>query len=348
MRVKGVRKLLNTLYVTTPESYIAREGENILVRVNDNIVFRVPVHNLEGIVCFGYMGASPSAMHLCCEKGVGLCFLSEHGKFLARISGEVSGNVSLRKKQYKWSEEEVEKLRMAKRFVISKIHNSRMVLQRAIREYPEIDIENKILTTIQRLKNMMERVDISNSVDSVRGIEGEAASAYFSCFDNLILNQKDHFIFNERTRRPPSDSVNALLSFLYTILMHECSSALETVGLDPQVGYLHVDRPGRKSLALDLMEELRAYMVDRMVLSLINRKQVTESGFVKRENGAVIMTDKTRKEVLIAWQNRKRDEITHPFLSEKIEVGLIPYVQSMLLARNIRGDLDDYPPFLWK
>jgi CRISPR-associated protein Cas1 len=343
-----MRKLLNTLYVTTPESYIAREGENILVKVNDDIIFRVPVHNLEGIVCFGYMGASPSAMHLCCERGVGLSFLNEHGKFLARVSGEVSGNVYLRKKQYKWSEQESERLRLAKRFVVSKIHNSRRVLQRTLRDHPETDPEEKLLNATVRLKNMIERIEMPNSVDSVRGIEGEAANAYFSCFDNLILNQKEYFSFNERIRRPPTDSVNALLSFLYTILMHECSSALETVGLDSQVGFLHVDRSGRKSLALDLMEELRAYMVDRMVLSLINRRQVTEKGFLKRENGAVIMKDDTRREVLIAWQNRKKEEITHPFLGEKIEIGLIPYVQAMLLARNIRGDLDDYPPFLWK
>lgn len=343
-----MRKLLNTLYVTTPESYFAREGENILVKVNDDIIFRVPVHNLEGIVCFGYMGASPSAMHLCCERGVGLSFLNEHGKFLARVSGEVSGNVYLRKKQYKWSEQESERLRLAKRFVVSKIHNSRRVLQRTLRDHPETDPEEKLLNATVRLKNMIERIEMPNSVDSVRGIEGEAANAYFSCFDNLILNQKEYFSFNERIRRPPTDSVNALLSFLYTILMHECSSALETVGLDSQVGFLHVDRSGRKSLALDLMEELRAYMVDRMVLSLINRRQVTEKGFLKRENGAVIMKDDTRREVLIAWQNRKKEEITHPFLGEKIEIGLIPYVQAMLLARNIRGDLDDYPPFLWK
>ena len=343
-----MRRLLNTLYVTTPESYLAREGENILIKVKDEIRFRVPVHNLEGIVCFGYMGASPSAMHLCCERGVGLSFLTENGKFLARVSGEVSGNVLLRRKQYRWADDEGTKLRLAKRFVEAKIHNSRRVLQRAIRDHEDLMQNQHIGNTIYRMKDMIGRVENVRSVDEVRGVEGEAASAYFSCFDSLIVNQKEHFTFNERIKRPPTDYVNALLSFIYTLLAHECASALETVGLDPQVGYLHTDRPGRKSLALDLMEELRPYLADRMVLSLINRKQVSENGFVRRENGVVLMNDNTRKEVLVAWQNRKREEIVHPFIGEKILVGLIPYVQSMQLSRNIRGDLDDYPPFLWK
>lgn len=343
-----MRRLLNTLYITTPDSYLAREGENVLIKVEDEILFRVPIHNLEGIVCFGYIGASPSAMHLCSERGVGLSFLTEHGKFLARVSGEVTGNVLLRRKQYRWADDDREKLRLAKRFVEAKIHNSRIVLQRAIRDHSEVIRDDDIGNTINRLKDMIGRCENATSVDEVRGIEGEAANAYFSKFDLLIMNQKEHFIFDERVRRPPTDYVNALLSFIYTLLSHECTSALETVGLDPQVGYLHSDRPGRKSLALDLMEELRPYLADRLVLSLINRKQVSENGFVKRENGAVLMNDETRKEILVSWQNRKREEIVHPFLGEKIQVGLIPYVQSMLLARVIRGDLDDYPPFLCK
>jgi CRISPR-associated protein Cas1 len=198
------------------------------------------------------------------------------------------------------------------------------------------------------MKNMIDRVELATSVDSVRGIEGESASAYFSKFDSLIISQKDDFRFEERVRRPPTDYVNSLLSFIYTLLAHECSSALESIGLDPQVGFLHVDRPGRMSLALDLMEELRPSLADRLALTLINKKQISGNGFTKRENGSIIMNDDTRKEVLISWQKRKTEEIMHPFLQERIEVGLIPYVQSMLLARNIRGDLDDYPPFLWK
>ena len=343
-----MKKLLNTLYVTTPESYIAREGENILIKVNDEIRFRIPVHNLEGIVSFGYIGASPSAMHLCWERGVELSFLTANGKFLARVSGEVSGNVLLRRKQYRWADQEGDKLRLAKRFVEAKIHNSRRVLQRALRDHGGSVLGSDVENIIVRMKNMIERVENATSVETVRGIEGEAANSYFSIFDSLIINQKESFKFDGRVKRPPTDYVNALLSFVYTLLAHECSSALETVGLDPQVGYLHTDRSGRKSLALDMMEELRSYLADRMVLTLINRKQISETGFTKLENGAVLMKDETRKEVLVSWQQRKTEEIVHPFLNEKIQVGLIPYVQSMLLARNIRGDLDDYPPYLSK
>lgn len=343
-----MRRLLNTLYVTTPESYLANEGENILVKVGKETRFRIPIHNLEDIVCFGYNGASPSAMHLCVEKGVGLSFLTEHGYFLARVSGKVSGNVLLRRKQYRWADEEQEKLRIAKRFVESKLHNSRTILQRALRDNENAVYASKFENVIVNMKNMIGTVEEAHSIDTVRGIEGEGSSEYFSCFDDLIVSQKESFSFNGRTRRPPVDSVNALLSFAYTLLEHEYISALETVGLDPQVGYLHTDRPGRRSLALDLMEELRSFIADRIVLSLINRREISGTGFVKMENGAVLMNDETRKTTLVSWQNRKREELTHPFLREKVPIGLIPYVQSMLLARNIRGDLDDYPPFLWK
>lgn len=343
-----MRRLLNTLYVTTPDAYLAKEGQNVLVKVGEEIKFRVPIHNLEGIICFGHTGASPSVMQLCCENGVGLSFLTMNGKFLARVSGEVSGNVLLRRKQYKWADRDEEKVRLAKRFVEAKIHNSRRVLQRALRDHNDTISSPEMTGAIIKLKDMINRVSNAGSVDVVRGIEGEAANTYFSCFDSLIVDQKEQFNFEKRIRRPPTDYVNALLSFTYTLLVHDCASALETVGLDPQVGYLHADRPGRKSLALDLMEELRPYLADRMVLSLVNRRQVSEDGFAKRENGSVLMNDKTRKEVIVAWQNRKSDEITHPFLGEKIKAGLIPYVQAMLLARNLRGDLEDYPPFLWK
>lgn len=343
-----MKRLLNTLYVTTPESYIAKEGENILVKVNDEVRLRVPIHNLDGIVCFGYMGASPSAMHLCSENGVGLSFLTEHGRFLARVTGGITGNVLLRRKQFRWADDDLEKIRLAKRFVMAKIHNSRRVLQRAARDHQANLDANKLETAISLLKGTLERLSNSSSVDTIRGIEGEAANTYFSCFDEMIVNQKEHFTFSGRVRRPPTDPVNALLSFTYTLLVHECYSALETVGLDPQVGYLHADRSGRESLALDLMEELRPFLADRLVLSLINRKQVTETGFIRRENGAIQMDEGTRKELLASWQNRKREEITHPFLGERVQVGLIPYVQAMMLARNVRGDIDDYPSFLWK
>lgn len=343
-----MRKLLNTLYITTPDAYLAKDGDNILIKANGEIKFRIPINNLENIVCFGYEGASPSAMYMCCERGVGLTFLNEHGKFLARVSGKVSGNVLLRKKQYKWSESPEETLRLSKRFIQSKIHNSRRALQRSLRDHRGKLPEEKIGYIVEKLKHSLERVDLCESTNSLRGIEGEAANYYFSCFDDMIISQKEDFSFDERVRRPPTDAVNAMLSFLYSLLTYECSSALETVGLDPQVGYLHSDRPGRQSLSLDLMEEFRAYYVDRLVLSLINKRQVNRSSFLTMENGAVIMKEATRKVILVALQERKREEITHPFLNEKIPIGLLPYVQAMLLARNIRGDMEDYVPFLWK
>lgn len=343
-----MRKLLNTLYVTTPDTYIAREGQNVVLKVKDVTTFRVPVHNLEGIICFGYVGASPALMQLCSEKGVGLTFLTMSGKFIARLAGPVSGNVLLRRKQYTWADREEEKLRLSKRFVEGKIHNSRVVLQRVMRDHEGTVDSDSLRSSILSLKNMVARVEHSDSVDVVRGLEGEAANSYFSCFSSTILTSEKEFRFEKRNRRPPTDPVNALLSFAYTLLEHEYISALETVGLDPQVGFLHSDRPGRRSLALDMMEEMRPYMADRFVLSLINRKQVSPKGFKSKDDGAILMNDRTRRDFIVAWQNRKKDEINHPFLNEKIPVGLIPYVQAMLLARNIRGDMVDYPPFLWK
>lgn len=343
-----MKRLLNTLFVTLPDSYLTKQGENLLVKVKDEIKFRVPIQNLESVLCFGYKGASPSAMQLCVERGVRLSFLSENGRFLARVSGRISGNVLLRRKQYKWADDKNESLRLSKRFIGSKIHNSRTVFQRTLRDHGDIVKEKGLPDLVSNMQDMIFRVKNASSIESLRGIEGEAANAYFSNFDHLIINQKEQFEFHGRVKRPPTDMVNAMLSFVYTLLSRDCSSALESVGLDPQVGFMHVERPGRDSLALDLMEELRAYMADRLVLSLINRQQVSADGFSKRENGSVMMNDETRKNVILAWQNRKREEITHPFLKEKMTIGLIPFVQAMLLARNLRGDIDDYPPFLWK
>ncbi|GAE89358.1 type I-C CRISPR-associated endonuclease Cas1c [Acetivibrio straminisolvens] len=343
-----MRRLLNTLYVTTPEAYLACEGENVLVKVDDQIKLRIPIHNLEGIITFGYSGASPALIKLCCERGVAFSFLSSNGYFLGRVTGKTHGNVLLRRSQYRWSDNEEITLRLSKRFVVAKILNSRVCLQRALRDHRDKIETYELELTVDNLKRLAKEVENVTDIDVLRGIEGEAAKQYFKCFDMMILNQKDEFSFHERIRRPPTDKVNALLSFLYTILSHDVEAALESVGLDPQVGFLHSDRPGRSSLALDLMEEFRAYFVDRMVLSLINRKQINGKGFIEKESGAVIMNDDTKKTVLTEWQNRKRDNITHPYLDEKIPVGLLPYAQALLLARHIRGDLDDYPPFFWK
>lgn len=343
-----MRKLLNTLYVTMPEAYLARDGENVLIKAEKEIKFRVPVHNLEGIVCFGFVGSSPGLMHICCERGVALSFLTEHGKFMGRVTGRVSGNILLRRNQYRWTENAVISLRLAKRFILAKIINSRSVLHRAVRDHPQTVDTELLAGVMQSLASLAKHLDRAKDLNALRGLEGQAAYLYFSAFNQLILSQKEHFSMTERNRRPPLDRINALLSFLYTLLTHEVVAALESIGLDPQAGFLHRDRPGRPSLALDVMEELRPHFADRLAVTLVNRNQISPRGFIIKENGAVVMDDKTRKEVLLAWQKRKQTEIIHPYLEEKVPMGLVPYIQAMLLARHIRGDLEDYPPFFWK
>ncbi len=342
-----MKKLLNVLYVTVPEVYLALDGENVVIKKEDNVTLRLPLHNLENIVCFSYTGASPALMGACAERDVGLCFLSPHGRFLARVSGRVRGNVLLRKKQYQVSEEESQALPIAASFLLGKISNCRKIIQRAVRDHALLVDVPALSSAADTLLESLREVKNCPNINSLMGIEGSAARTYFSVFDQLILQQKDSFFFKERTRRPPLDNLNALLSFLYTVLTNETASALETVGLDPYVGFLHQDRPGRASLALDLMEELRPVFVDRLVLSLINRKQVYGKGFVQKESGGVIMEDDLKKKVLTAWQERKQEMIVHPYLKEQIPFGLIPHVQAMLLARYLRGDLDAYPPFFW-
>jgi len=343
-----MRKLLNVLFVTSPNSYLTRDGENIVIQIDGEEKMRLPIHTLEGIVCFGYAGASPALMSLCAKRGVGLSFNNEYGKFLARVSGEVQGNVLLRKKQYRYSDNEEESIKIARNCVQAKILNCRNVLQRAIRDHGSIVDITSLDDISSRLLNSTRQIERAENIDSLRGIEGDAAKCYFSVFNELILKQKDDFYMESRNKRPPKDFLNALLSFLYTLLAHDVQSALETVGLDAYVGFLHKDRPGRPSLALDLMEELRPILADRMVLSLINRQQINKKGFTIKENGAVLMDDATRKEVLQSWHKRKQEEITHPFLQEKMAIGLIPYAQAMLLARYLRDDLDGYPAFILK
>lgn len=343
-----MRKLLNVLYVTTPEAYLTRDGENVVVRVEQDERFRVPIHILESIVCFGYLGASPGLMGLCMEKGVTISFLSAHGKFLGRVSGPVSGNVLLRRQQYRLADDLASSARIANWIVTAKIANSRAVLRRAIRDHGDKVDCPRLVQASDNLTSCLNRLNDCTDLDVIRGIEGDAAHIYFGHFNYLILEQQESFNLQSRNRRPPRDNMNALLSFLYTLLLHDVQSALETVGLDPAVGFLHRDRPGRPSLALDLMEEFRGYLADRLALSLVNRKQISDKGFRTVESGGIYMDDETRKTVLAAWQKRKQEKITHPFLGEKIEVGLLPYVQALLLARYIRGDLDGYPPFFWR
>lgn len=343
-----MKKLLNTLYVTSADSYLALDGENIVVRKEEQEVIRLPLHNVESVITFGYAGASPALMRACAAQNIALCFMSASGRFLARVVGEVRGNVLLRKHQYRVSDDERQSLYIAKHMIIGKLYNSRWVIERATRDHAiRMDVE-KLKKASESLKGSIEKIPDCASLEQLRGIEGESANRYFGVLDDLILQQKEDFIFSSRNRRPPLDKVNALLSFAYTLLANDVSAALEGVGLDPYVGFLHRDRPGRVSLALDVMEELRPIMADRFVLSLINKREVNKKGFAVKENGAVIMDDGTRKAFLGAWQARKQEIITHPYLEEKIQWGLLPHVQAMLLARHLRGDVDAYPPFLWK
>jgi len=343
-----VKRLLNTLYVTTDASYISRKRETVEVRVEGETRLRIPIHALDGIVCFGRVSCSPHLLGLCGERGVTISFLDAFGRFRARTVGPVSGNVLLRREQYRRADCEADAAHIARLVVAAKVTNSRAVLMRAAREANDSAAAGDLRGAAEGLARNLARLKHEMPLHTVRGIEGEAARGYFGAFDRLVLAQREDFRFSGRTRRPPTDNINAILSFLYAILAHDASSALEGVGLDPAVGFLHRDRPGRPGLALDLMEEFRAYMADRAVLSLVNRRQVRAAGFRKTETGAVLMDEATRKTVLQAWQSRKRDEIRHPFLGETVPVGLLPHVQAMLLARHLRGDLDEYPPFVWK
>lgn len=343
-----MRKLLNTLYITSPHYYLSLDGENIVLLSEDKIVNRIPLHNLEGIVTCGFKGVSPALMGKCAADNISLCFLKPSGKFLARVSGEEKGNIALRKTQYRVSENKEESLEYAKSFIIGKLYNSRQVVERAARDYPlRLDTE-KLKNVSGDIRNSIFSAKNCESADVLLGVEGEAASRYFSVFDDLILQQKNDFYFKTRNKRPPLDNVNSMLSLSYTLLASMCASALETVGLDPYVGFFHTDRPGRKSLSLDLMEELRSVFADRFVLSLINKKIISPKGFTKMQNGAIIMDENTRRLFLSEWQKRKAETITHPFLKEKVEWGVVPYVQALLLARALRGDIDAYPPFMWK
>lgn len=343
-----MRHIGNTLYVTTSDSYLSLDGENIVILKDKEVLRRIPIHNIQSIITFGFIGASPALMGVCADRNIALTFLTMYGRFLARVTGEHHGNVVLRKEQYRTSDNVELSLNISKNIIIGKLFNSKWVIERACRDNGlRVDVDS-LKEISQGLSQMLKKAENSLSLDELRGYEGKGADLYFSVFDNLILQQKEHFKFECRNRRPPMDNVNALLSFIYTLLSHDVASALETVGLDSYVGFLHRDRPGRISLALDMMEELRSVLADRFVLSLINKKVIQDSDFKKRENGAVYLEDEARRKVLTAWQNRKSEKITHPFIKENIEWGLVPFIQAQLLARFLRGDLDAYPPFLWK
>lgn len=343
-----MRKLLNTLYITSNDYYLSLDGENVVITQGKKEVGRLPLHNLEAVVTCGYAGASPALMEKCAAENISMTFLSVTGRFRAKVTGKAYGNILLRRTQYRIADDEKRTLEVAVNFIIGKIHNERSVVNRAIRDYAERLDTEKLSKVSEQLKEALQAVKKAETMEELRGYEGEAASRYFSQFDQLILQQKTEFSFHARNRRPPLDNVNALLSFTYSLLTAMCVAALETVGLDPYAGFMHTDRPGRCSLALDLLEELRAPYADRFVLSCINKRVVDSADFEHKENGAVFLNDSGRKKYLAAWQNKKAEKLTHPYLQENIEWGLVPYVQALLLARYIRGDLDGYPPFFWK
>ena len=343
-----MKKLLNTLFLTQPDAYLSLDGDNIVLTKEHEKIGRLPLHNLESIISFGYLGASPALMGYCAERNISLVFLTMNGRFLARVIGKSKGNVVLRKKQYHVSEDESLSALIARNFIVGKIYNNKWILERMTRDYPLRVNVGQFKETSQHLSSIILEVRECRDLERLRGLEGQAAVSYNRLFNQMILQQKEEFYFSIRSRRSPLDNVNAMLSFAYTLLANDMASALEGVGLDAYVGFLHRDRPGRVSLALDVMEELRGVYADKFVLSLINKKIVNKEDFLKKENGAVVMTEEARKKFLRAWQNKKQEKMTHPYLAEKISWGLVPHVQALLLARFLRNDLDEYPPFLWK
>lgn len=343
-----MRQLLNTLYITMSDVYLSVSGENIVITQDGKTLSRYPLHNLEDIVLFSYLGMSPKLVQKCMEQNIGICYLTPTGRFIARMQGRSKGNILLRRKQYRVADDAKISLLISKNIIAAKIYNERWTIERYIRQYAErIDVEH-LKTASKTLDECMKKASQAEDIDELRGIEGSAQVVYFDCFDDMILNQKEAFKFEFRSRRPPLNAMNAMLSYVYAILSNETASALESCGLDAYVGFMHTDRPGRTSLALDLVEEFRAPIADRFVLSLINMNQIKSTDFLYQDNGTVEMKEDSRKKIIKLWQEKKQEQITHPFLNEKIVWGLVPFAQAMLLARYLRDDLDGYPPFMWK
>jgi CRISPR-associated protein Cas1 len=344
-----MRHIQNTLYVTSDRAYLHKDGESIVVTCDKEKIGQFPIIAIGEIVCFGF-GISVSAplAEFCATRAVTISYLNGTGKFLARMVGPVQGNVLLRRRQYRDADDETRALAVAQCVIAAKTANQRNVLLRFLRNHPGSDGAEAVSTTVERLGQVQRKVAATLSREQLRALEGEGAAYYFSAFDKVILVDSTEFEFRGRTRRPPTDRVNALLSFAYSLLALDLRSALEAVGLDPYVGFLHVERPGRPSLALDIAEEFRAAFADRLVLSLINRRQIDAAGFSIAASGEVAMTAQSRKTFLAAYQQRKRETIVHPFLGEEMEVGVAFVVQARLLARYVRGDIDLYPAFLWR
>ena len=343
-----MKRLLNVLYITNPHTYLTLSGGNVDIKVENESLGKIPLHNIEGICSFGYQGMSPALMNECLVQQIGVSFFSPSGRFRARVTGPVNGNVHLRKTQYRWSDNEQQSLNIAKNMILAKGYNASAQLKRANRDYALRLDGSEVESAIQSIDQLVKEIDRIESLEQLRGVEGYISRVYFSQLDQLILRQKEYFYFHGRNRRPPLDRMNAMLSFAYSLLAHEVASALEGVGLDAYVGFMHTDRPGRISLALDVMEELRPVYADRFVLSLVNTKQITDSDFIIKENKAVLFTEEGRKKFISAWQGQKEQQLTHPFLKEKIKWGLVPHIQAQLLARTLRGDFSEYPPFLWR
>ena len=341
-----MKRLLNTLYVTNPDALVRKKDDAISVSVDGKQIMSVPFHVLEGVVLFGHVGCSAAFLSACAEHGVGVVLLDERGRFKARVEGPVSGNVLLRREQYRRADDEDARLRLTKRFLLGKLHNSVVVLQHYARDYPEL--HDELDSTIEALQSSTSAVLATGSLYELLGIEGDSAHRYFSVFGTLLRVESPAGLFSGRSRRPPKDPVNAALSLFYSMLSRELATACESVGLDPQLGYLHSCRPGRASLALDLIEELRAPYVDRFVLSLFNRRQIDWTDFSEDAEGGYSFNERSLKKVLGLWQQRKQEEIMHPFLKQRIPMGLIPFIQAQLLARHLRGDLDDYPAYMWR
>ena len=343
-----MRQMLNTLYVTLPDAYLSVSGENIVINQENKTLARYPFHNLEDIVLFSYLGMSPKLIQKCMEHGIGVCYLTASGRYIARLKGESKGNILLRRKQYRMADNEQDCINISKNIIAAKVYNEKWTIERYIRQYKERIDAGHLKKSSSYLNDLLKKAGQANDIDELRGIEGAAQAAYFSCFDDMVLNQKEYFKFESRSRRPPLNPINAMLSYLYSILANETASALETAGLDAYAGFMHTDRPGRISLALDLVEEFRSPVADRFVLSLINTNQIKENDFLYQDNGTVLIKEDSRKRIIKLWHDRKQETITHPFLNEKIEWGLVPFSQALLLSRYLRGDLDGYPPFMWK
>ncbi|WP_130811759.1 type I-C CRISPR-associated endonuclease Cas1c [Olsenella sp. Marseille-P4559] len=343
-----MRRLGNTLYILSDDLYLTVDGMNVVAKRQGAEMGRIPLHTLASIYSFSYMGASPALMGRCADEGIELAFFTSSGRFLADVAGMPHGNVLLRQRQSLMSQNREQCLVVSKNFILAKVFNSKWVLERCIRDHGmRVDVDS-LKRASQMLSSSLRALKSCSSIESLRGIEGDAAAEYFAVFNELVLNTDKAFEFRGRNKQPPLDPVNAMLSLFYTMLSLDCSSALRGAGLDPYIGFMHTDRPGRRSLALDCMEELRPILVDRFVLTVINNRTIKAKHFETRENGEVRLTDDGRKVLFDAWQEKKREVVTHPFLHEKMPYGLVPYVQAQLLAQYVRGDIDGYPPFMWK